>query len=162
GPIGVSLYGRDAADAQVLSKSGRFLFYRDSGPALSLSRLQHVEHEAYMTLLAERSGVATARVLVAGIGGPRRDAALVVRPPQGVRLAEFEPAPVTEEATATDGAAATNGSVAQAVVTTDGAVAEAVATEAVVTERAGTDEPIVTDRPTLTDGGLDSILAAVL
>src|SRR6202041_1876181 len=96
-PVAVSLYGRDAADAQLLSKTGRFLFYRDSGPSLSFSRIQQVEHEAYMTLLAERAGVATSHVLVAGIGGPSRDAALVVRPPTGIRLGELDPAACTDE-----------------------------------------------------------------
>ncbi len=95
-PVAVSLYGRDAADAQLLSKAGRFLFYRDSGPALSFSRIQQVEHEAYMTLLAERAGVATSRVLVAGIGGPSRDAALVVHPPPGFRLCELDAAALTD------------------------------------------------------------------
>ena len=96
-PVAVSLYGRDAADAQLLAKTGRFLFYRDSGPALSFSRIQQVEHEAYMTLLAERAGVSTTRVLVAGIGGPSRDAALVVRPPPGVRLSELNDAALSDQ-----------------------------------------------------------------
>jgi len=96
-PVAASLYGRDAADAQLLSKTGRFLFYRDSGPTLSFSRIQQVEHEAYMTLLAERAGVATSHVLVAGIGGPSRDAALVVRPPPGIRLGELDPSELTDD-----------------------------------------------------------------
>jgi len=96
GAIEVSLYGRDAADAQLLSKAGRFLFYRDSGPALAFSRIQQVEHEAYMTLLAERAGVTTAHVLVAGIGGPSRDAALVTRPPVGILLDDLEDASLSD------------------------------------------------------------------
>jgi glycosyltransferase 2 family protein len=96
GPLAVSLYGRDAADAQLLSKTGRFFFYRDSGPTLSFSRVQQVEHEAYMTLLAERAGVATSHVLVAGIGGPSRDAVLVVRSPVGVPLAELDESSLTD------------------------------------------------------------------
>ena len=31
-PVDVSVYGRDASDAQLLAKTVRFLFYRDSGP----------------------------------------------------------------------------------------------------------------------------------
>jgi uncharacterized membrane protein YbhN (UPF0104 family) len=96
-PVAASLYGRDAADAQLLSKTGRFLFYRDSGPTLSFSRVQQVEHEAYMTLLAERAGVATSHVLVAGIGGPSRDAALVVRPPPGIGLGELDGSELTDD-----------------------------------------------------------------
>ncbi len=98
GTMAVSLYGRDAADAQLLSKTGRFLFYRDSGPALSFSRIQQVEHEAYMTLLAERAGVTTSHVLVAGIGGPSHDAALVVRPPVGTPLGELSDETFSDQA----------------------------------------------------------------
>jgi len=50
--IGVAVYGRDAADAKLLTKAGRFLLYRDSGPSLTLTRLQQVEHEAYLTMRA--------------------------------------------------------------------------------------------------------------
>ena len=98
GSVAVSLYGRDAADAQLLSKTGRFIFYRDSGPALSFSRIQQVEHEAYMTLLAERAGVTTSHVLVAGLGGPSHDAALVVRPPVGTPLGELSEETLSDQA----------------------------------------------------------------
>jgi uncharacterized membrane protein YbhN (UPF0104 family) len=89
--VDVSLYGRDAADAQMLAKTGRLLLYRDSGPTPTLTRLQHVEHEAYMTLLAERAGVDVPEVLVAGVGGPSRDAVLVTRRPSAVRLSSLIP-----------------------------------------------------------------------
>ena len=36
-PVDVSVYGRDASDAQLLAKTSRFLFYRDSGPTLALT-----------------------------------------------------------------------------------------------------------------------------
>jgi hypothetical protein len=42
----LAVYGRDAADAQWLSKLWRFCMYRDSGPTLMINRLQQVEHEA--------------------------------------------------------------------------------------------------------------------
>ena len=60
-PVEVSMYGRDASDAQLLAKLWRFVWYRDSGPTLALTRLQQVEHEAYLTLLAGHAGVAGAR-----------------------------------------------------------------------------------------------------
>ena len=53
GPIAISVYGRDDRDAQLLAKSFRSVFYRDSGPTITLTRLQQVEHEAYLTLLQE-------------------------------------------------------------------------------------------------------------
>src|SRR5271163_598405 len=70
GRLGVVVYGRDAADARLLTKAGRFLLYRDSGPSLTLTRLQQVEHEAYLTLRAGQLGVAVPEVAAAGTAGP--------------------------------------------------------------------------------------------
>ena len=61
GPIDVSVYGRDAVDAQFFSKCFRFFVYRDSGPMLTLTRIQQVEREAYHKLMAGRTGAARAR-----------------------------------------------------------------------------------------------------
>ena len=36
--LGIEVYGRDAADARLLTKAGRFLLYRDSGPSLKIGR----------------------------------------------------------------------------------------------------------------------------
>ena len=92
GPLDVSVYGRDAHDAQLLAKVFRFVGYRDSGPTLTFTRIQQVEHEAFLTLMAARSGARVPAVLAAGRAGPSRDAVLVTRPPAGVRLADL-PAP---------------------------------------------------------------------
>jgi uncharacterized membrane protein YbhN (UPF0104 family)/uncharacterized membrane protein YhaH (DUF805 family) len=88
--VDVSVYGRDAADAQLLAKTMRFLFYRDSGPTLTLTRRQQVEHEAYLMLMAERAGARVPEVLAAGGAGPANDALLISKPPTGRSLAEFE------------------------------------------------------------------------
>jgi glycosyltransferase 2 family protein len=85
--IELSVYGRDASDARILAKLWRFCLYRDSGPTLILDRLQQVEHEAYLTLMAERAGVLVPDVLAAGRFGPSRDAALVTQVPDSVALA---------------------------------------------------------------------------
>jgi glycosyltransferase 2 family protein len=61
GRVGIAVYGRDAADARLFTKAGRFVLYRDSGPSLTVTRLQQVEHEAYLTLRAGQAGVARAR-----------------------------------------------------------------------------------------------------
>jgi uncharacterized membrane protein YbhN (UPF0104 family) len=92
----VAVYGRDAADAKLLAKAGRFLFYRDSGPTLTFTRLQQVEHEAYLTLLAERAGAVVPEVLAAGTAGTSGDAVLVGRLPDGVPLAEVDPDTLTD------------------------------------------------------------------
>ena len=71
------MYGRDASDAKLLSKLGRFLLYRDSGPTLTLTRLQQVEREAYLTMWAGQAGAAVPEVVQAGRTGPSGDALLV-------------------------------------------------------------------------------------
>lgn len=86
--IGIAVYGRDAADAKLLTKIGRFLLYRDSGPSLTFTRLQQVEHEAYLTVRAGQAGVAVADVVEAGIAGPSKDALLVCRLPAATALSE--------------------------------------------------------------------------
>ena len=83
GAVDVSLYGRDASDAQLLTKTARFLFYRDSGPTLALTRRQQVEHEAYLMLMAARAGARVPDVAAAGPAGPAHDAVLVSVPPPG-------------------------------------------------------------------------------
>jgi uncharacterized membrane protein YbhN (UPF0104 family) len=86
GDVRVVVIGRDATDAHLLSKLFRFVWYKDSGPTLAVSRTQHVEHRAYVLLLAERAGVATARVIAAGPAGRKRDAVLVLRAAPGPTL----------------------------------------------------------------------------
>lgn len=84
--IELAVYGRDASDARMLAKLWRFFLYRDSGPTLILDRMQQVEHEAYLTLMAGRAGVLVPEVLAAGRFGPSNDAALVTRLPDGPPL----------------------------------------------------------------------------
>ncbi len=94
--IELSVYGRDASDAGVLAKLWRFCVYRDSGATLIMDRLQQVEHEAYLTLMAGRTGVLVPDVLAAGRFGPSSDAALVTRVPDGPALAQSDGAALTE------------------------------------------------------------------
>jgi uncharacterized membrane protein YbhN (UPF0104 family) len=92
GRLGIEVYGRDAADAKLLTKAGRFVWYRDSGPSLTITRLQQVEHEAWLTVRAGRAGVAVPEVLEAGTAGPSGDALLVSRWPAGTALADADAA----------------------------------------------------------------------
>ena len=57
GPITVKVYGRDAWDAQLLANVWRLAWYRGTQRTARLSRLELVEHEGFVTLLAERAGV---------------------------------------------------------------------------------------------------------
>jgi uncharacterized membrane protein YbhN (UPF0104 family) len=94
--LAVSFYGRDATDAQLLTKLWRFVFYRHSGAPLALTRIQQVEHESSITQLAARSGARVPEVLVASPLGPSRDAVVITRAPAGHPLAELNPAGVTD------------------------------------------------------------------
>ena len=96
GRLGVEVYGRDAADAKLLTKAGRFQLYRDSGPSLTLTRLQQVEHEAYLTLRAGQAGVTVPGIVEAGTVGPSRDAVLVSRLPPGMALSDADAAEVSD------------------------------------------------------------------
>ena len=87
GRLGIEVYGRDAADAKLLTKLGRFLLYRDSGPTFTITRLQQVEREAYLTLRAGQAGAAVPELVEAGTAGPAKDALLVCRLPAGPDLA---------------------------------------------------------------------------
>ena len=96
GRLGIEVYGRDAADARLLTKAGRFLLYRDSGPSLTITRLQQVEHEAFLTLRAAQAGVAVPEVVEAGTAGPSRDALLVYRWPAGTALSDADAADISD------------------------------------------------------------------
>jgi hypothetical protein len=94
--IAIEVYGRDAADARLLTKAGRFLLYRDSGPSLTISRLQQVEHEAYLTMRAGRAGVAVPEIIEAGTAGPSKDALVVCRLPAGTTLSQAGTAGISD------------------------------------------------------------------
>jgi uncharacterized membrane protein YbhN (UPF0104 family) len=64
----VKVFGRDAWDAQYLGSLWSALTRRGEGPRLSVSRRERVEHEAMVSLVAERAGVAVQPVVTAGQG----------------------------------------------------------------------------------------------
>lgn len=95
GALRVRVLGRDEADAQLLAKFWRSFLYKDGGARLFLTRLDDVEHEAYTVVLAARAGARVSNVVVAGSAGP--GAALIAeRPQNGARLADLDPAAVTD------------------------------------------------------------------
>jgi uncharacterized protein (TIRG00374 family) len=74
-PVRVRVYGRDAHDAQMVTRWWRSIWYRDSGPKLTSSRLHMVEHEALLTITAGHAGVPVQTVLATG--EPTKKTALV-------------------------------------------------------------------------------------
>ncbi|MFZ4812405.1 MAG: lysylphosphatidylglycerol synthase domain-containing protein [Ilumatobacteraceae bacterium] len=89
--LDVKVYGRDAWDGQLIVSLWKFIWYRDGGPTLSLTRLQQVEHEAFLTLLAERRGAHVLPVLAAGADAAGD--ALLVTERLGTSLTELSAPP---------------------------------------------------------------------
>jgi uncharacterized membrane protein YbhN (UPF0104 family) len=96
GRLTIEVVGRDSTDARLLAKIWRFLWYKDSGPTLTLARVNQVEHQAYALLLAGRTGARVPELVAAGVAGARDDALLVARNPEGRRLSEVEPDALTD------------------------------------------------------------------
>ena len=95
GRIEVKAYGRDATDSQFFARTWRYLWYRDSAPSLALTRMQSVEHEALVTMMAERTGASVPRVLAAGLGGD--DMAILAVDRSGSRLSEMESEEISDD-----------------------------------------------------------------
>ena len=76
-PLVVKVYGRDAQDTQLVTAIWHTVWFREAGSPVSHGRLEQVEHEALVTLLAAQSGVVTDRVVSAG--STLGDALLVLR-----------------------------------------------------------------------------------
>ncbi len=70
GDLPVRVYGRDAAESRLAAKVWRFVAYKDSGPTLTLTRLQQVEHEALCLLRAKDAGAPVPDLVAVGLAGP--------------------------------------------------------------------------------------------
>jgi uncharacterized membrane protein YbhN (UPF0104 family) len=77
-PLVVKVYGRDAQDAALVNRFWRTVWLRDPGYEVGFGRLQQVEHEAFVTLLAQQADVLTNVVVTAG-ATETDDAVLVLR-----------------------------------------------------------------------------------
>ena len=91
----VKVYGRDAWDGQLLASAWSSLWYRSDTSHLSLGRREQVEHEAFVTLLAERAGVSVLPVVAAGMASERD--ALLVTETTGRPLRTLDPLQVDDE-----------------------------------------------------------------
>jgi uncharacterized membrane protein YbhN (UPF0104 family) len=85
----VKVYGRDAHDGQLLTSAWASLTRKGEAPHLTTTRRELVEHEAFITLLAERGGVPVLPVVAAGLAVERD--ALLVTEVSGHRFTELEP-----------------------------------------------------------------------
>jgi uncharacterized membrane protein YbhN (UPF0104 family) len=64
-PLLVKLYGRDAADTQLLARLWRRVWYRGGTRTIRMGRLESAEHEAFVTLLAGNAGLPVQQVVTA-------------------------------------------------------------------------------------------------
>jgi uncharacterized membrane protein YbhN (UPF0104 family) len=76
--LDVRVFGRDAWDSQLIVKLWRLLWYRSGRHDVALTRRQQIEHEAFLTLLAEQRGVAVAPIVAAAVDD-HGDALLVAK-----------------------------------------------------------------------------------
>jgi uncharacterized protein (TIRG00374 family) len=83
-PLDVKVYGRDAVDTQLASKVWHSLWYRENSRTISYTRLQAVEHEALVTMVAAKHGVRVPELAAVGNAGP--ELALVAFRVSGERL----------------------------------------------------------------------------
>jgi len=84
--VEVKAYGRDAMDSQLFARVWRTVWYREGGQEVSCNRLQAVEHEALVLLMARRHGVTVSNVLAVGVGGD--DMALLATVDSGDEILE--------------------------------------------------------------------------
>jgi len=86
----IALYSRDARQSQLSAKVYRSLIYRRDAAPFALTRQQQIEHEAYITLLAQRAAPGhTAELVVTDILGASDDAVVVTATHAGQLLHEL-------------------------------------------------------------------------
>jgi uncharacterized protein (TIRG00374 family) len=86
-PLDVKVHGRDSFDSQLAAKVWRTLIYREIGRTVSLTRLQAVEHEALVSLMAARAGVSVPELRA--VGSASSDVALIAFDRVGAPLPEL-------------------------------------------------------------------------
>jgi uncharacterized membrane protein YbhN (UPF0104 family)/tRNA A-37 threonylcarbamoyl transferase component Bud32 len=92
----VRVLSRDAQDTQRLARRWRSLAYRDPSRSVAYGRLEQVEHEALVTLMAAHAGVRVPEVVTAALG-PDGDAFIVTRQPNIEPLESLSPDDVSDE-----------------------------------------------------------------
>ncbi|MBI1376136.1 MAG: hypothetical protein GC157_01420 [Frankiales bacterium] len=91
----VRIYGRDASESSLLTSLWSRLWYRGGVLSTRVGRQTQVEHEAFLTLVAERAGVPVQPVITAGTAFGRD--ALLARWDEGRTLADLDRDEVTPE-----------------------------------------------------------------
>ena len=93
--IDIKVHGRDAVDSRLVAKVWHTLWYRESGTTLGYSRLQAVEHEALITIVADRAGARVPQLVV--VGSPTSEISLISFRGTGTALAEMDLGDLTDD-----------------------------------------------------------------
>ncbi len=93
--VDIKVHGRDAVDSRLVAKLWHTLWYRESSTTLGYSRLQAVEHEALVTIVAERAGVRVPQL--AAVGSPTSEVSLISFRGTGTALPEMDPGDLTDD-----------------------------------------------------------------
>jgi uncharacterized membrane protein YbhN (UPF0104 family) len=94
GRILIKAYGRDAKDSQFFARAWRYVWFKDTQPSLALSRMQSVEHEALVMVLAARTDASVTHLLAAGTGGD--DIAILAVETSGEPLSGLDATSITD------------------------------------------------------------------
>jgi uncharacterized membrane protein YbhN (UPF0104 family) len=65
--LDVRVHGRDSWDSQFFVKTWRLLFYRSGGRNVTVNRRHQIEHQAYLSLFAQREGALVAPFVAAAM-----------------------------------------------------------------------------------------------
>ena len=93
--VDIKVHGRDAVESRLVAKLWHTLWYRESSTTLGYSRLQAVEHEALVTIVADRAGVRVPQL--AAVGSPTSEIALISFRGTGTALPEIDPEEITDD-----------------------------------------------------------------
>ena len=93
-PLVVKIFGRDAQDGQLVAATWSAIWRRGAKP-VSAGRLEQVEHEAFLTLAAERGGTPVMTAIAAG--ETDQGDALLVLDADGRRLASLDAREITPD-----------------------------------------------------------------
>jgi glycosyltransferase 2 family protein len=93
--VDIKVHGRDAVESRLVAKLWHTLWYRESSTTLGYSRLQAVEHEALVTIVADRAGVRVPQL--AAVGSPTSEVALIAFRGTGTTLPEIGPDELTDD-----------------------------------------------------------------
>ena len=93
--VDIKVHGRDAVESRLVAKLWHTLWYRESSTTLGYSRLQAVEHEALITIVADRGRVRVPQLAV--VGSPTSEISLISFRGIGTALSEMDPGDLTDD-----------------------------------------------------------------